>query len=558
MLKTEIQNLITKIIQQNQKQKIWPKFVIPEIKIEYPENPKYGDYATNVALRLSKLVGKNPVEIAENLRSQISNLKTELFEKIEVVKPGFVNFKLSQKYLADQISEILKKEKNFGKSNLGKDKKVQVEFISANPTGPLTLGNGRGAFFGDTLARVFSRCGFKVEREYYWNDAKTSAQILGLGKTLKGEEIVYKGAYINELPKKIKTKYKKDIKKLSVKQTAFYAIEILKGEIKNFVKKKLKIKFNTWFSEQSLYDEGSVDKTLKLLEQKNLVYAKEGATWFRAKDYGDEEDRVLVRSDGTPTYFLSDTAYHKNKFDRNFDKVIDIWGADHAGYIKRLQGAMVAISEPAKLDILIAQLVRLIRAGKEVRMSKREGIFVKLEELIDEVGLDSSRFFFLMYSLNTHMNFDLDRAKERSEKNPVFYVQYAHARICSIIKKSKVKSLPRAKSRGQKSKVTTLDLTLLTYSAELSLIRELIKFPEILQEIVQNYEIHRLPNYAISLADKFHNFYEKCRVLDENIKLSQARLALVLATKTVLKNTLNCLGVTAPERMQYQYNKIAR
>lgn len=541
MLKTKIQNLITKVIQQSQKQKIWPKFPIPKILVEYPENPKYGDYATNIALRLSKFVRDNPLKIAKYIATKIKHQTKNLFESIEVVKPGFINFKLSQKYLISKILEILKEGKNFGKSNFGKGKKIQVEFISANPTGPLTLGNGRGAFFGDALAKILSYSGFKVEREYYWNDALTSSQILGLGKTLKGEEIVYRGDYIKKLPEKITKKYKKDIKRLSTTQVAFYASEILKEEIKNFIKKKLKIKFNTWFSEQSLYDGGAVDQTLKLLEEKNLIYEKEGAIWFRAKDFGDDEDRVLVRSNGTPTYFLSDIAYHLNKFSRKFGKVINIWGADHAGYIKRLKGAMVALGYPERLDILISQLVRLVRGGKEIRMSKRKGVFVTLEELIDEVSLDVARFFFLMYSLNTHMDFDLDRAKERTEKNPVFYVQYAHARICSIIKKSKIKS--------QKIKVNEKKLILLNHPTELSLIRELIKFPEILNDIAQNYEIHRLPSYAISLADKFHNFYEKCRVIEKDEKLFKARLALILATKTVFKNTLNCLGIGAPEKM---------
>lgn len=540
MLRIKIKTLIKKSILEAQKQKHLPFFVIPEIEIEHPQDPKFGDYATNIAMKIVRLAGMRPMEIGELLVDKLKSYKAmqECCEKIELAKPGFINFALRQEFFASQIKEIIKKGNKFGKLGMGYGKKVQVEFISANPTGPLTIGNGRGGFVGDTLANVLTWAGYNVKREYYWNDAKISALIIGLGKSVKGQEIVYAGDYIKTLPNKIKRKYQKDIKKISTQEAGWFASKILKEEIKKVIEKKLKIKFDRWFSEQSLYNSSAINKILELLEEKKLIYEKEGAVWFCAKDYGDDQDRVLVRFDGRPTYLLSDIAYHKNKFERDFDKVIDIWGADHAGYVKRLQGAMVAIGFPEKLDILISQLVRLIRGGKELRVSKRKGVFVTLEELIDQVGLDVARFFFLMYTLDTHMDFDLDLARKRSKKNPVFYVQYAHTRICSIIRKAK-----------QKVNLKKVNWGLLKHPAELALIRELLRFPELIEDVACSYEIHRLPHFAISLADKFHDFYERCRVLEKDQELRKARLALISATKIVFKNVLDVLGISAPEKM---------
>jgi len=539
MIKDQIEKLIKKAIQSAQKKKELPKFEIPEIVIEYPREKAFGDYSTNIAMQLAGKAKRSPLDIAELLVNKLISYKVTklLFDKVEAVKPGFINFVLSPKFLVEQVKEIIKQEEKFGKSKIGKGKKVQVEFISANPTGPLTIGNGRGAFAGDTLASVLEKAGYKVEREFYWNDAKASTQIRQLGESVKGLTQVYGGAYIKELPEKIKKKYKKDVKSLSTEETGFYAAKIIEKEIENFVKKKLKIKFDVWFSEQSLYNKNKIDKVIAVLKRKKLAYYKEGALWFKSTKFKDDKDRVIVRSDGTPTYCLPDIAYHKDKFERGFDKVIDIWGADHAGDVKRVLGGVKALGYGNKLKILIHQMVRLIKEGKEVRMSKRAGIYVTLEELVDEVGLDVARFFFLMNSLDTHMDFDLDLAKERSEKNPVFYVQYAHARISSLLRKAK--SL----------KPQTKNLELLNHPAELNLIRQLVKFPEIIEDTVKDYGVHRLPYYTLKLATSFHDFYEKCRVISDDKELGQARLALVNATKIVLENTLEIMGVSAPEKM---------
>ncbi len=539
MIKDQIEKLVKKAIQSAQRKKELPKFEIPEIVIEYPREKAFGDYSTNIAMQLVKKAKKSPLGIANLLVTKLVSYKVtkELFDKVEAVKPGFINFVLSPKFLVEQTKEIIKQEEKFGKSKIGKGKKVQVEFISANPTGPLTIGNGRGAFFGDTLTSVLEKSGYKVEREFYWNDAKASTQIRQLGESVKGLAQVYGGDYIKELPKKIKKKYKKDVKSLSAEEAGFYAAKIIEKEVEDFIKKKLKIKFDVWFSEQSLYDKNKIDKVIAVLKRKKLAYYKEGALWFKSTKFKDDKDRVIVRSDGTPTYCLPDMAYHKDKFERGFDKVIDIWGADHAGDVKRVLGGIEALGYGNKLKILIHQMVRLIKGGKEVRMSKRAGIYVTLEELVDEVGLDVARFFFLMNSLDTHMDFDLDLAKERSEKNPVFYVQYAHARISSILRKAKSLK-PQAKN-----------LELLNHQAELNLIRQLIKFPEIIEDTARDYEVHRLPYYAMQLATTFHDFYEKCRVISDDKELSQARLALVNATKIVLENVLGVMGISAPERM---------
>lgn len=479
--------------------------------VEIPADKKYGDYSTNVAMVLKK----NPTEIAEKIKSNI-------FEKVEV-KNGFINFFISPDYLKKELKNILKlKTKKI-------NKKINVEFISANPTGPLTLGNGRGGFGGDVLCNVLEKAGYKVTREYYVND--TGAQIKKLGHSIIGdEEAVYRGKYIDDLNKKVKSK---DPEKAGEQAAKVILEKMIKPSIK-----KMGIKFDVWFSEKSLYKNKEVDKVITELTKKGFTYESEGAIWFKSKELGDDKDRVLVRADGIKTYFASDIAYLKNKFGRKFDKLIMFLGADHYGYVPRLRAAASAMGcNKEKIDALVLQLVRLYEGGKEVRMSKRSGIYVTIDELIDEVGLDAARFFFLTRAFDTHMNFDMDLAKKKSKENPVYYVQYAHARICSIIRKS-------GKFEIRNSKFETLN-----NPAELNLIREMIKFPEIIEDIVKDYQVQRLPQYAIKIADAFHKFYENCRVISEDKNVTEARLTLVFATKTILKNTLELMGVSAPQKM---------
>ncbi|OGD24815.1 arginine--tRNA ligase [Candidatus Azambacteria bacterium RIFCSPHIGHO2_01_FULL_40_24] len=524
--------------------KIAPDFK-SEILVKIMENKNQGDYTSNVAFVLSKILKKSPQLAAEELAKK---LKFKEFSKIEA-QNGFINFFLSEECLKHQLGEIIKKKNKYGDSVIGKNYKIQVEFISANPTGPLTIGNGRGGFYGDALANILETQGYKITREFYVNDR--GGQILALGRSIKlagGAKLnlekteldnLYNGDYINELAKLID-------KNLSVEEAGQKAVSLILSAYIKPVIKKLKIKYDVWFSEKSLYRNGIYQGVMSNLMQKNLIYEKDGATWIKMSKLGDSEDRVLIKSNGNETYFMSDILYHLNKFEiRKFDKVIDVWGADHHGDMLRLSGVLKILGiDLERLTILLNQFVRLVSGGKEFKFSKRAGTFITLKDLVDEVGLDAARFFFLMYSLNTHMDFDMVLAKERSQKNPVYYVQYAHARISSILRKSKIQN-PKSE---KKSKSQILNYKLFT-EHDLNLIRKLIEFPEILADISKNYEVHRLPRYALELAREFHNFYEKERVITDDKKLTSARLSLVMATKTVLANALNLMGIKSPDKM---------
>ena len=539
MLKKKIQNLVKKSIRSLQEKGVFPKFKIPEILIWTPKQEEFGDYTTNIAIATAKEMKKEPVKIAQVLRDEIIKANKKVFAKIDVLN-GFINFFISDQYLQKQIKEILKKKEKFGELKIGKGEKVNVEFISANPTGPLTIGNLRGGFFGDVLANVLEKSGYKVTREYYIND--TGEQIKKLGHSVINDSFaVYKGEYILDLRKRL---LKDKSKKLSPEVIGKKASKIiLKEMIKPVVEKEMKVKIDVWFSEESLYKSGQVKEVLKILERKNLVYEKENALFFKSSAFGDDKDRVLIKKDKSPTYFLSDLAYLRNKIKRGFKKLIFIWGADHAGYIARIKaGAVVFGLKPEQVKVIIYQLVSLLRNGKQVRMSKRKGIFVTCKELIDEVGLDSARFFFLTKSANTHLVFDLENAKKKAKENPIFYIQYANARICSILRKIN----PKAKNRIEEG---VKKLNLLSHPKELALIKHLLKFPEVIEECSKDFQIHRISEYTFELADKFHKFYESCKVISKDNDLTQARLALLLATKIILENSLNLMGISAPSKM---------
>ena len=540
-MKDEIRELVKETIETLQKEQKLPQFQIPEISVEYSEKEIYGDYSTNIAMEIGKLIKKNSSEIANILKNNFQGKRFRLqdkLDKIEIAEPGFINFFLSKKYLQEQIGEILRKGEKFGKLDIGKNKRIQVEFISANPTGPLTLGNGRGGFCGDVLANVLNKAGYEVEREYYINDV--GEQIRRLGHSVIGDEqAVYKGEYIKELRKRIKEKEPEKVGQAAAK---IVLEEIIKPSVK-----KMGINFDVWFSEKSLYEKKEVEKMLSWLKENKLAYEKEGALWFKSSKFGDEKDRVLVKADGEKTYFASDIAYLKNKFERGFDYLIYIWGADHYGYIKRMEAAAEALGyRKEQIKIIIMQLVRLLEDGQPVRMSKRKGTYITIDELVDEIGLDVARFFFLQRNPGSHLNFDFSLAKEKSEKNPVYYVQYAFARICSILAKLKNKE---QRTKNKKSSLFTVHYSLLNHSSELSLIKQLIRFPEIIEDTAKDCQVQRFPQYAQELAASFHQFYRDCRVLTENKELSEARLNLILATKIVLKNVLDIMGISAPEKM---------
>ena len=529
MLREEIAKIVQKSLKNLQEKEVFLKFPFPEIDIGHPKEGTHGDYATNVAFQISRYLKKNPLEIGETIKLAILKIEPNLFEKIEVIKPGFINFFLSPKYLQLRVKEILNEGERFGKVNIGKSEKVNLEFISANPTGPLTLGNGRGGFCGDVLANILEKSGFKVIREYYINDK--GGQIRALGHSVMGDELaVYKGDYIEELKKKVKGDNPDEVGQEAARI-------ILEEMIKPTVK-KMGIEYDVWTSEKKLYEDKEVEKILSFLKKKKLTFEKEGALWFASSKFGDDKDRVLITADGESVYFLSDIAYLKNKLDRGFNKLIFFWGADHHGYIGRIIAAAEALGfSREKVKIIIMQLVKLFKEGKEVRMSKRAGVYVTLNELIDEVGLDVARFFFLERAPGSHLNFDLDLARERSEKNPVYYIQYAHARICSILRKA------------ENLEFRNKNLELLKHPSELALMKELIILPEIVVDTAKDYQIQRLPQYAKDLAAFFHQFYRDCQVLTDNKELKEARLSLITATQIALKNTLGLMGISAPEKM---------
>ena len=508
MLRDEIEKLVKDIVKK-------------EVELERPAVIKHGDFSTNIALK-AKI---NPDKIISKLKDNV------LFEKIEKAGPGFINFYLSKKALAKELKKILEEKNNYGKLDIGKNKKIQVEFISANPTGPLTVGNARGGPFGDVLANVLNKAGFKCKKAYYVNDFGQQIRILG-ESILKNKDAKYQGKYIDELSKKNKEK------------DAFKAGQWAAKEIKdNLIKKttdKLGIKYDQWLLESNLHKSGEVDKVLNFLQEKGLIYKQDDAQWFKSKQFGDERDRVVIKKDGDKTYLAGDIALHKKKFEE-FNKVINIWGADHHGDVPGIMAGVEALGYKGKLEIILLQFVTILDKGAKQKMSKRAGLYVLMDELLDKVGKDAVRFFFLQKSPDTHLNFDLKLAKEQSSKNPVYYVQYAYARINSILAKSKIKN--------QNSELQLKDLD---KKEEINLIKQLIKFPEIVEDITRDYQVQRLPYYSIELANAFHRFYENCRILDvdgDNSDLMHARLDLVEATKIVLKNTLELMGISTPNKM---------
>ncbi|MGB2762173.1 MAG: arginine--tRNA ligase [Minisyncoccales bacterium] len=528
MIREDIRNIVEKACFK-------AKFSIDGIdfSIEHPENEKFGDYSTNAAMQIAKIVKKKPMEVARVITQSLSHSVTKsLFSKIEIIKPGFINFFISKEYLQKQVKEILKDSERYGDLNIGKKQKVQIEFISANPTGPLTIGNARGGPFGDVLANVLKKSGFKIEKAYYVNDFGNQILLLG-HSVLKDKEAIYKGKYIDELNKKIK---EKNPCKAGKKAAKIIINEMIKKTVR-----KMGIKYNEWFFESQLHKSGQVAQVIQFLKKKNLVYQKEGALWFKSSKYGDNRDRVLVKKDGSKTYLAGDIAYHRYKFEKKkFNKVINIWGADHYGDVLGLKAGTEALGHKDKLDIILHQFVTILRKGEKQRMSKRKGVYFTIDELLDEINSDVMRFFFLQKSINTHLNFDITLAKEQSEKNPVYYIQYAHARMHSILAKSEI--------------LSTLDalnpkLELLNHPAELKLIKQLIRFPEIIEDTAKDYQVQRIPQYAFDLAAVFHKFYRDCKVIIKDKALFQSRLALVEATMVVLKNTLDLMSISAPKKM---------
>jgi len=515
---------------------------------EKPKREEYGDFATNVAFILAKYLKEKPTSIASRLSSILS--KFPEFEKVEVVN-GFINFFLSKDFYIKLLKKILMED--FYISNIGSGEKILLEYVSANPTGPLHIGHGRGAVVGDVLYKIMSLTGFKPDREFYINDAGRQIKLLGesiyarmmelSGKDYQFPEDGYKGDYIINIAKELLIE-KPEILELeeekAIETASSYGREKLLKRIKEDLE-MLKVSFDTWFSEKKLYENGKVEEVITLLREKGLVYEKEGALWLRTTTYGDDKDRVLRRSNGEYTYFASDIAYHYDKIARGYERAIDIWGADHHGYIGRMKAAVQALGKPENwLEVILIQLVKLYQGGKEVKMSKRSGSFITLRELIEEVGADAVRFFFLLKRHDTPLDFDLDLALSKKSENPVYYVQYAHARLCSIIDKAKERNIEPDFEK----------IEMISTKDEFKLISECYRLRSELQSAALKREPHRLTYYLMDLSSAFHKFYNKHRVLDrENKALSSARLLLVEAVRKTIKAGLNILNVSTPRRM---------
>ena len=534
-----------------------PKLASPSVDLQTPRDARHGDLSTNIALVIASEAGGDPRQVAQTILDHL-RLPQGLVDRTEIAGPGFINFTLSPVWLRQMVWQIVREGEQFARSAAGGGKRLLLEFVSANPTGPLAVVQGRAAALGDALAHLFERTGWTVSREYYVNDATNSTQVRRFAETLEarylqqlGKEAAvpeegYQGDYVIEMAEELVKAEGDRLLGLSQEKrlAALYRYSldrIVESHQRDMA--AFGVHFDTWFMESSLYATDEVSAAMEALRGKGHTYEAEGALWLRATDFGDDQDHVLVRNDGRPTYLAADIAYHKNKFERGFDRLIDIWGPDHHGHVRRTKAGVQALGyDPSRFEILIHQWVRLFRGSEMVRMSKRAGDIVPLAGLLDDVGSDAARFFFLMQSLDSHLDFDLELAKKQAAENPVYYVQYAHARICSILRTAEERGLDRSGS-GQ------ANLDRLGEPDELALMRKLSEFPEEMEQAAARYEPHRMTRYARELGSIFHGFYTNCRVLGEDAELTAARLALVLASRTVLRIVLGIIGVSAPEQM---------
>ncbi|WP_434644406.1 arginine--tRNA ligase (plasmid) [Thermoanaerobacterium thermosaccharolyticum] len=555
-VKSEITEIVTNSIEKAIKSGLLNIEDMPSIEIEEPKEKQFGDLSINTAMVMAKSAKMPPRKIAEIIKDGLE-LKGTLIDKVEIAGPGFMNFYLNEDYKVEALKLIMQKGSDYGRVNIGNGKKVQVEFVSANPTGPMHMGNARGGALGDALASILDYAGYDVTREFYINDAGNQIEKFGLSLEARYLELLgepaevpeggYHGDDIIERAKEFLELYGDKYKDVNPEERRKALIRY--GLKKNIDKLKedllaYGIEYDVWFSESSLHESGEVEAVINELRKKGYTYEKDGALWFKETLFGAEKDDVLVRANGYSTYLASDIAYHKNKFvKRGFDWVIDIWGADHHGHVAPMKGAMKALGiDPDKLDVLLMQLVRLMKGKEVVKMSKRTGKMVTLRDLIDEVGKDAARFFFNMRSADSAVDFDMDLAVEQSNENPVFYVQYAHARICSIIRQLEDDGIDI-------SDLNDADLSLLKEEAEIDLIKKLAYLPEEITIAAKTMAPHRITRYILDVASLFHSFYNNCRVRGVDTELMKARVVLIVTTRTVIKNVLDMLKITAPEKM---------
>ena len=582
-MKDQLQDLLKKCIQDLINEGLINEMP-PKVRLDHTKDKSHGDYATNIALMLAKQAKTSPLELAKIIVNQLED--ASFIKKTEIAGPGFINFFLSDASSTSIVSEIIELGEMYGKSEIGKGQSILLEYVSANPTGPLHVGHGRGAAYGATVSNLLRNIGFKVDNEYYVNDAGRQMDILTVSIFLRylslcGEQIRfpdngYQGQYINDIADSIVVESGESFKQsadivfenickdgieggdkeshideLIVRakdllgdnfQTIFQVgIESILGGIKDDLA-DFGVRFEKWFSEQSLIDSGLSESCITRLKDSGHIYKKDGALWFKTTNYGDEKDRVVVRDNGNHTYFASDIAYHLEKLERGYDKIINVWGADHHGYIPRVKASIGALGhKPDKLEILLVQFANLYRGGQKVQMSTRSGSFVTLEDLRKEVGNDAARFFYILRKYEQHMDFDLDLAKSKTNENPVFYIQYAHARICSVFR--------QANEKGFESNLEDANLSLLTEEVEKNILRELSRYKSVIESAAIQYEPHQLAYYLRDLATQFHSYYNACTFILEDQDLTQARLSLIHAAKQILRNGLSILGVGAPESM---------
>ena len=553
MIKDKLVELLIQAVKEAQEQGKLPAVSLPQVTVEHPQNAEHGDYASSLPLKLARVTSVKPLAIAENIAGSI--VPGPEIDTIRVAPPGFINFTLKTDWLTAQVDSILQAGDAYGDIDLGEGRRIQIEFVSVNPTGPLHVGHGRGAILGSALASVLTAVGYSVEKEYYINDAGAQTRAFArslyaryqqeLGVSAEMPADGYVGSYMVELAKEIIAEEGDRFLALpepeAVSGLGQLGLDRMIEQIRADLE-ALGVTFDVWFSEQSLYDGGQYEKAMSILGEQGYLVEKEGATWFTSTALGEDKDNVVVRGDGSPTYFATDIAYHYNKFvERRFDRAIDIWGADHQGHVSRMKAMLGAFGvDPERLEVIIAQLVTLRRGDELVRISKRSGDIITLREVVDEVGADACRFFFLSRSADSQMDFDLELAKKQSADNPVYYVQYAHARIASILRLARERGIDFHDG----------DVSLLTTEPELSLIRKMLLLPEIIEVVASTLGPHHLAYYAQELATVFHGFYTQCRVVSRHDEvLSKARLKLVAAAKLVLARTLHLMGMTAPETM---------
>ena len=554
-MKQKIKNLIKKAAQVAHEKGDLPSADIPEAELEEPRAEAHGDFSTNMAMVMASAQKMAPRKIAAVIIDHLQGAES-IIEKTEIAGPGFINFFVKPSAWHPVLRQIHEADTAYGATDIGKGQKFQVEFVSSNPTGPLHVGHGRGAAVGDAVANILSFCGYDVQREYYINDSGRQIQTLGrsvflryqelLGRKVKFSDDCYQGGYIVDLAADIKSQQGDALLSLADDDALMQCARFAAGKILEGIRDDLKlfgVEFDCWYSEQSLYDSGRVDQIIDQFSKQGIIYKKEGALWFKTSDFGDEKDRVVVKKNGETTYFASDIAYHQDKYDRGFERVVDVWGADHHGYIPRMKAAIEASGHRGEqFDVILVQLVNLLRGGEPVAMSTRAGEFETLRDVISEVGRDAARFIFLTRHYDSALDFDLEVAKQKTNDNPVYYVQYVHARIASIVRK--------AHERGT-AEISWDDKAAaqLTAPEEIELIKSLARYPDMLAGSVKYMEPHRVTYYLMELASAFHTYYNKHRVLADDALLRCGRLLLVLAVQKVIRNGLTLLGVSAPDKM---------